>query len=465
MFRVLVLVNPPIMGCFELNPLSINAKSHSFIALIPRYYHINPKLRLSGRRAMVSRLAGTAPAKQLIDWSFRQNRLTRATTLLTLACLLAIRGFSAGENNQLDSSIQLYTVMAAINAAGFDAGLDSALYKAQPRQDSPNIAPLRLQVRKALEGKNLPVISELKKIYEQHKPRHSEADDFSQYVSLALSINGPPDFGWKGRQVDTPPDAVALDDFRSMLEDFYEQAGIEDLWQRSQPALNHMIEVYHSPVSKMAFDISAYLRMPLSGLMDRRFQIYVDALGPPNYVQGRAYGNTYYVILTPSVDTRLQDIRHSFLRFCIDPIGIKYGLALMQKRSLLDIAVSAPALPEIYKNDFVLLATESLIKAIEARLDRTPQTVTSALQQGFVLTPFFSEELPVFEKQQQALRIFFPDIIDAIDLKRETDRLQNVKFAVRSVVEAGEGTSPIRHAAARPHHASRENAGTGGRPV
>ncbi len=48
------------------------------------------------------------------------------------------------------------------------------------------------------------------------------------------------------------------------------------------------------------------------------------------------------------------------------------GLALMEKRSLLDIAVSAPALPEIYKNDFVLLATESLIKAVEARLDRTP---------------------------------------------------------------------------------------------
>jgi len=73
-------------------------------------------------------------------------------------------------------------------------------------------------------------------------------------------------------------------------------------------------------------------------------------------------------------------------------------LALMEKRSLLDIAVSAPALPEIYKNDFVLLATESLIKALEARFDRTPQTVTAALEQGFVLTPFF------FEQQLQSNR-------------------------------------------------------------
>ena len=168
-----------------------------------------------------------------------------------------------------------------------------------------------------------------------------------------------------------------------MLSDFYEQADIEDLWQRSQPALDHMIEVYHSPVAKMVFEISTYYRMPLSGIMGRRFQIYVDALGPPNYVQGRAYGDAYFVILTPSVETRIQDMRHSFLRFCVDPIGTKYGLALMEKRSLLDIAVSAPALPEIYKSDFVLLATESLIKATEARLDRTPQDRQRRAGAGF----------------------------------------------------------------------------------
>jgi tetratricopeptide (TPR) repeat protein len=359
--------------------------------------------------------------------------LNRATLILTLAALLAVPWVRAADNNQLDSNIQLYTVMAAINAAGFDAGVDSPLYQAEPNADSPNVARLRLEVRKALAGTNqankLPVIAELKKVYEQHKPRHSDAEDFSQYASLALSITGPPDFAWKGRQVDIPPDAVALEEFRSLLPDFYAQAGIEDLWRRSQPALEHMIEVYHSPVAKMAFEISSYLRMPLSGNLGRSFQIYVDALGPPNFVQGRAYGDTYYVILSPSLEPRIQDVRHSFLRFTVDPIGTKYGLALMEKRSLLDIAVSAPALPEVYKNDFVLLATESLIKAIEARLDRTAQSVTAALEQGFVLTPFFFEQLPLYEKQPQSLRLNFPDMIEAINLKKETERLQNVKFA------------------------------------
>lgn len=357
------------------------------------------------------------------------NRLNRDLVLLSFALLVMAGRSSAAENNQLDSNIQLYTVMAAANAAGFDAGLDSTLYQADAKPDSPNVARLRLEVRKALEAKKLPVISELKRVYEQHKPRHADAQDFSQYVSLALSIGGPPDFPWKGRQVDIPPDAVALEDFRSLLAEFYAQAGIEELWRRSQPALDHMVEVYHSPVAKMAFEISTYLRMPLAGNMGRRFQIYVDALGTPNFIQGRAYGDTYYVIVTPSLEPRIQDIRHSFLRYSIDPIGTKYGLALMEKRSLLDIAVSAPALPDVFKTDFVLLATESLIKAIEARLDRTPERVTAALEQGYVLTPFFFEQLPAFEKQPQALRLYFPDMIEAINLKRETERLQAVKFA------------------------------------
>ena len=349
--------------------------------------------------------------------------------LFVLAILMLAGPVLAADNNQLDSNLQLYTVMAAINAVGFDAGLDSALYQAEPTADSPNVARLRLELRKALESRKIGVLPELKAVYEKHKPRHADAADFSQYVSLALSITGPPDFTWKGRQVDVPPDAVALDDFRALLPDFYAQAGIKDLWQRSQAALEHMMEIYHSPVSKMVFEISAYLRMPLSGNMGRTFQIYVDALGPPNFVQGRAYGDVYYVILTPSLEPRTQDIRHSFLRFCVDPIGTKYGLKLMEKRSLLDIAEGAPALPDVYKSDFVLLATESMIKAIEARLDRTPQVVNEALEQGFVMTPFFSEQLPVYENQPAAMRVYFQDMVDAINLKKETARLQSVKFA------------------------------------
>ena len=47
---------------------------------------------------------------------------------------------------------------------------------------------------------------------------------------------------------------------------------------------------------------------------------------------------------------------------------------------------AAPALKEIYKDDFTLLATECVIKAVESRLARGAQKqelVNQALGQGF----------------------------------------------------------------------------------
>src|SRR4051812_19350854 len=66
-------------------------------------------------------------------------------------------------DNQLDSNLQLFTVLAALNAAGFDNGLDSTLYQADIKPDSPNVARLRLEVRKALEAKKIAILPDLKK--------------------------------------------------------------------------------------------------------------------------------------------------------------------------------------------------------------------------------------------------------------------------------------------------------------
>ena len=356
--------------------------------------------------------------------------MTRFTLVLAGIAASLIAGRPVfGQNNQLDANIQLFTVLAAANAAGFDVGMDSSLYQVAPAPGTPNIGQLRLEIRKALAGKNIAVLDDLKRAYEKHKPRNSPIENYSQYISLALSIDGPPDFNWRGRQVDLPPEAVGLEDFRVELADFYRQAGIGQLWARSQPAFDTMLEVYHSPVAKMAFEITNYLRLPRAGFEKRDFQIFVDALGPPNFVQGRSWADDYFVIVTPSLEPRMQDIRHSFLRFSVDPLGIKFGLDLLQKRSLLDIAVSAPALPDIYKNDFVLLATECLIKAIESRLDHNPGAVNEALLQGYILTPYFSEQLPLYEKDVQSMRLYFPTMVEGINLQKETARLQSVQFA------------------------------------
>ncbi|HXI42527.1 MAG TPA: hypothetical protein VNH83_21270, partial [Bryobacteraceae bacterium] len=77
--------------------------------------------------------------------------------------------------------------MAAINAAGYDAEIAST-----------NNDPLRERIRKALENSRAPVLEDLKKFYAAHRQKNETAE-LSQYVSFALSVTGPPDFGFKYR--------------------------------------------------------------------------------------------------------------------------------------------------------------------------------------------------------------------------------------------------------------------------
>jgi tetratricopeptide (TPR) repeat protein len=198
----------------------------------------------------------------------------------------------------------------------------------------------------------------------------------------------------------------------------------------------------------MTNKIDAWMRVGMGGYLGRRFSVFIDLLAAPEQVQTRNYGDDAFVIVTPSETPRMYDIRHAYLHFQIDPIMIKYGMDLAQKRSLLDLVQLTP-LEANYKNDFVLLANESLIKAVECRLDKDKAGVDRAMRQGYILTQYFSEQLPVFEQQQQGLRFFTEDMINAIDLKKESARISAIKFdsgqlqrKAKQVAVAGPELSP-----------------------
>ena len=76
----------------------------------------------------------------------------------------------------------------------------------------------------------------------------------------------------------------------------------------------------------------------------------------------------------------------------------------------------------------MLLASQSLVKAMEARLDKDKAAIDRATHQGYIMTPFFAEQLPRFEAQQQDMRFYAETMINAIDLKAETARLSTVRF-------------------------------------
>jgi predicted negative regulator of RcsB-dependent stress response len=323
--------------------------------------------------------------------------------------------------NGFNTSVTMFTTLAAINAAGYDAGMNSPLnqhYK------------IRSEIRDILAQKKLTCLSELRIFYKEHK-KPTDAGDLSQYISFALVAGDAPSFELPNGQV--PPDVEPLRGFSQILADFYQQAGIADLWRRAQPAYNAAISEYQDPVINALFEANGYLRNP-SGYLGRRFQIFLDLLGAPDQIQVRSYRDDYFVVITPTSVPPVEEIRDAYLGFMLDPLTFKYSDIIKQKKALQKYADDAPALDLAYKDDFSLLLNKCLVKAIDARLmhegpEKRQEFVNEALREGFILTAAFADLLPNYEKQQDAFRLYYPDLVSAIDVRKEEKRLKMVQFA------------------------------------
>jgi tetratricopeptide (TPR) repeat protein len=341
---------------------------------------------------------------------------------LALAGLMTAVGWAAPEKGQLDGSRELFTLFAALEAAGQEFLVTSPL-------------PLRTQVGAEIAKRQVPVLKDLREFFASHAKDNRNAT-LSQYISFALCLT--PEYKFRYRQVELPPDVVPLGDLADLLKKFDAQAGIEELWKRSQPAYEQALQFYHEPVSAAILEVNTYLRNVTSGFFGRQFQIYVDLFGSPAQVHTRSYGDDYFVIVSPpaaaqpsAADLRIPDIRHAYMHYLLDPTVVRHGEELMKKKAIGDYAIPAPALPDQYKSDFTLLVTESLIKVVEARLSgkNRDALASQALAEGYILVPFFMEQLTAFEKQESSFRLYFPEVVAALDLKKEDQRLVGVKFA------------------------------------
>jgi tetratricopeptide (TPR) repeat protein len=336
---------------------------------------------------------------------------------------------------QLDGSETLFTVLAAINCAGYDGDLESGAN-----------SPVRRLVRQTISAKNSNSVEALKKFFAAHRQPDSVAE-LNQYVSFALTLEGPPDFRSAVKPEELPMDVRKLDGLIPLIAAFYRQADIAELWKQVRPAYDQTIAAYHPGVTKALFETNGYLRNPTSGYRGRRFQIYVDLMGAPNQIQTRSYKDDYFVVVTPSTEPQIQEIRHAYLHYLLDPLALRYFEQLGRLKALAEFAQPAPALDNSYKDDFVLLATECVIKAVESRLAANPSQrqalVDQALREGFVLTPGLADGLVAYEKQEQSMRQYYLDLVGQLDMDREDKRLAKVRFADRAAVKTVAAVAPL----------------------
>lgn len=328
----------------------------------------------------------------------------------------------SGES-QFGVSRTLFATLASINAAGYDAGIDS------PLNDHYRV---RTQIRQILASRQIGCLPELRAFYKEHR-KPTGAGDLGQYISFALVAGDPPKFALPA---EVPPDVEPLRGFSELLARFYTEAGVADLWNRAQPAYTAAMAEYQEPVINTLFEANGYLRNP-SGYLGRRFQIYLDLLGEPNQAQVRNYRDDSFIVITPTTAPVVDEIRDAYLAYLLDPLSFKYRKTITDKKALQKFAEEAPALDLAYKDDFSLLVTKCLIKAIDSRLmhgepGKRAAFIDQAMREGFILTAALADLLPAYEKQPDAFRLYYPDLIAAVDVKKEEKRLRTVQY-VQSV--------------------------------
>src|ERR1700687_3921812 len=321
-----------------------------------------------------------------------QQRI-RLAFALSLAVVLFVSTGLAQNRPQvsLEPSETLFTVLTAINTCGYDQELNAS---------DPLRTQIRSEVAKAVANTAgaQEVIAPMCAFYRQHQALEATRD-LSQYVSLALYLEEPPAFTLKVKQAELPPDAAAVADMVPLMQAFYQKIGLHAIWERHRARYTELTEIYHDPLAKMTFDTEIYLKLPSSGYLGRQFTVYLDAMGAPSQTNARNYAADYYVVISPTASTaiKMQQIRHTYLHYLLDPLAMKNGGSFKKLEPLLNDVKVAP-MDAAFKNNISLLVTECLVRAIEQRLTRSPETERAKTideddKSGYVLTRYFYDAL------------------------------------------------------------------------
>jgi tetratricopeptide (TPR) repeat protein len=357
--------------------------------------------------------------------------------VLSLAGLLTARAGLAQSNPQvsLETSETIFTVLTAINTCGYDQELNSS---------DPLRAQIGAEVDKAVETTPgaKEAVAPMCEFYRRHQVGEPTRD-LSQYVSLALYLGEPPSFTPKLKQAELPPDAAGLVEIVPLLQAFYGKVGLHAIWERHRARYEELTETYHDRLAKMTFDTEIYLKLPSAGYLGRQFTVYLDAMGAPGQTNARNYASDYYVVFSPTGGTalKMQQIRHTYLHYLLDPLAMKSDAAFTRLRPLLDAVQKAP-MDEAFKSNISLLVTECLVRAIELRTGSTKSTEAERQQnldeddrEGYILTRAFYDALANFEKDPVGLRSAYPGLLGSIDVGKETRRARQIEYANEAAPE------------------------------
>src|SRR5437899_4062522 len=327
----------------------------------------------------------------------------------------------------VDGSEAMFTTMCALVAAGFESNVNS-----------DNWTAFRAQMRERLRQQQGPAVDAVREFYRQHELRDPGAT-LSRYLWFGL-VSGPaPAFQPVLRRNELPPEVIALEGFSEILSNYYQEQRIGAMWRQVQPVYNREVERLHDSVSQVVFVSTGYLREILEPSGPRTFMIVVEPL-VGRITNVRNFGDHYALVLSGGEEIPTDVVRHAFLHFLLDPLPLMYPHVIAVKRPLFEKAATAPRLAPELKDDFASYFAECTVRAVELKLKRSSPGEREAAvsrddEDGYVLVKPLFGVLPKFENSEPSMKLFFPDLVRAIDAGTEAKRLAMVKFAPAQAVQ------------------------------
>ena len=362
----------------------------------------------------------------------------------------------AGPQISLQTSEALFDIGAALNACGYDAGLEQSDPVRQKVRDQVNAA---LQASTDAQGTRDQLCA-----YVRAHELSDAIHDLSQYISLALYATPPPDLTNSVPLTEMPPDSTQVVEILPLLRKFAREIDLHLIWLSVRPQYDAIVNQLHDPLSRMIVSTNAYLKMPANTTTDSRFAVVLEPLLDPGQTNARVYAADYVVVTSPNRDdtVRMNEIRHTYLHFELEPLLYSRASSMDRLLPFLKSVREAP-LEYTFRSDIVSLVTECMIRAVEARTMETGVTpfkapavvrhsefeavererkateqkaeavrqavVKKSMEQGYVLTGYFYDKLAVFEKEPQSFKESIGEMVYGMDVPSELGRVKHITFS------------------------------------
>jgi tetratricopeptide (TPR) repeat protein len=386
---------------------------------------------------------------------------------------------------RIEPDRRLIVVMAALEAAGFDAspGKEPSTFRALLRKDLATLDPdLRARLRAFLERNKLPANA-------------TPAQEAARYVSLAYALGPVPTLETPDRSDDLPAGVLEVLDFAPLVQEFYRKSGIDE-------RMAGYIRAYHAEGDRMRKPAGDLVRAILSYLHtrpitvstervrvkspdkkknvktatsvvehERRFFIVPDLLAAPGTINFRIIADDYFTIVPEGTDPRSSELRRGYIQYVVDALVLRNNKEIAARREqikqLIDertkaggtvspdafvvVGRSLVAAADVrFEESVRLIALDSMQRlrlktakddAARLALAREAQTARAAIadeavarlveeyENGAALAFYFADQLRDISASGFDVGNFFGEMIAGFDPVREAKRRSEVKDA------------------------------------